>query len=262
VTLSYEVLGDGRPVVILHWFGTDRSLAIAAMEPAFKTDTGWKRVYVDLPGHGGSSAVDATSEAVLLSVSDLVDEFSGDETPLIAGFSYGGYIAAGLARRRPSDFGGLLLVCPGVRILQPDRHLPDAAGAETSSFDWPDDVPLALSKHLTEALSQSTPEVIRRITPAFMLMAPGDEAFRQQLRDFGYRLADEAVTTPFCGPTSIITGRQDRLVGYSDQFGQLAAYPSGSFTVLDNAGHYLPFERPSLFEALVHEWLARIRLLR
>jgi pimeloyl-ACP methyl ester carboxylesterase len=55
----------------------------------------------------------------------------------------------------------------------------------------------------------------------------------------------------------VITGRQDRVVGYADQFRCLGAYPSASFAVLAGAGHYLPLERPAEFGSLVEAWLDR-----
>jgi pimeloyl-ACP methyl ester carboxylesterase len=54
-----------------------------------------------------------------------------------------------------------------------------------------------------------------------------------------------------------VTGRQDGIVGYADQFRRLSCYPAGSFAVLDQAGHYLPFEQPAALAALASQWRAR-----
>lgn len=59
------------------------------------------------------------------------------------------------------------------------------------------------------------------------------------------------------GPTTVLCGRQDRVVGHADQWRQMPLYPNGTYAVLDNAGHYLPFEQPTLLRALAADWLDR-----
>lgn len=63
-------------------------------------------------------------------------------------------------------------------------------------------------------------------------------------------MPDEGSDFSFGGPVTVITGRHDRVVGYADQFRSMRAYPRGTYTVVDAAGHYLPFEQPDLLRAL------------
>jgi len=65
----------------------------------------------------------ATSEAVFDAVVSFVKEAAVGPV-LVAGCSYGGYLAAGLARRHPELVRGLLLVSPGVIAAPTKRHLP------------------------------------------------------------------------------------------------------------------------------------------
>lgn len=55
----------------------------------------------------------------------------------------------------------------------------------------------------------------------------------------------------------VVTGRDDRIVGYADQFNVLASYPLATYVALSSAGHYLPLEQPEAFWSLVRDWLAR-----
>ena len=87
--------------------------------------------------------------------------------------------------------------------------------------------------------------------------SPGDEEYQERLRADGFRLPDEDAAARFDGPVTMVAGRQDRTVGYVDQFRRLACYPAGTFAVLDRAGHYLPFEQPEALAALIAEWRAR-----
>jgi pimeloyl-ACP methyl ester carboxylesterase len=53
----------------------------------------------------------------------------------------------------------------------------------------------------------------------------------------------------------VLAGRQDGIGGYADQFRAVQDFPSGSYTVLNGAGHYLPLEQPATFRALALDWL-------
>jgi pimeloyl-ACP methyl ester carboxylesterase len=193
---------------------------------------------------------------VVDAVSGFLDRELAGQRFLLAGWSYGAYIAAALARRRPADVAGMLLVCPGVMISMTDRALPPVASGQDEP-GWLDDVPPHLREHLWQALGNRTRETARRVAELLTGSSPGDEDYRRRLRAGGYPLRDEQSAFPYGGPVSIITGRQDAIVGFADQFRRLACYPAGSYTVLDRAGHYLPFEQPIAFATLVGEWRGR-----
>jgi pimeloyl-ACP methyl ester carboxylesterase len=57
----------------------------------------------------------------------------------------------------------------------------------------------------------------------------------------------------------MLMGRQDNIVGYRDQWDFIEDYPRASFVVLDKAGHNLQIEQDVLFNALVKEWLDRVK---
>jgi len=61
----------------------------------------------------------------------------------------------------------------------------------------------------------------------------------------------------FDGPVAVVAGRNDRVVGYADQFRLLRNYPRGSYSAVATAGHYLPFEQPALLQALTQDWPRR-----
>jgi pimeloyl-ACP methyl ester carboxylesterase len=254
--LASHWAGDGYPVVCLPSFSTDRKVTEAAFDPALAAAGGLRRCYVDLPGHGESPPGPPTSDGVVDTVSGFIDRQLPGQQFLLAGWSYGAYIAAALARRRPADVAGMLLVCPGVTINMADRDLP-GAGAADDEPGWLDDVPQQLREHLWQALGHRTRDVAGRVAGVLAGSTPGDEEYRRRLRSGGYPVRDEQSAFPFGGPTSVITGRQDRIVGYADQFRRMRCYPFGSYAVLDQAGHYLPFEQPESFAGLVAEWRRR-----
>ena len=259
--LSATVLGSGTPIVLLPGFALDAAVMVAACEPALaharpgSDAEGWQRIYLDLPGTGGSAAGEPTSEAVLGAIRDTVTELIGDIPFGLVGHSFGSYLAAGLARRDPDRVAGLFLICPGRRIRPVDR---DLAGVQPSAPEpgWLDDVSEGLHEHFGQAVGRQTKAVADRVAAAFDQRGPVDEEFLEALRPNGYQLADEGASVPFGGPVSLLSGRRDRIAGYRDAFATLDRYPNGSFTALAEAGHYLPFEEPEHFAVAVLDWLA------
>ena len=81
-----EVRGTGAPILILHGGGLDHRHMLDALEPVFENTSGWQRVYMDLPGHGQSTAGDSVScqDDVLNMISAFVDAaFDGKKCALI-----------------------------------------------------------------------------------------------------------------------------------------------------------------------------------
>ncbi|WP_433123958.1 alpha/beta fold hydrolase [Micromonospora sp. CA-240977] len=250
--------GTGPEVVCLPMFSMSRAATAAALSPAL-AGVNLRETYLDLPGHGDTPATCApTSQAVLDTVCGWLDDHV-DAPVLLAGASYGAYLAAGIARQRPDLVRGLLLVCPGVTIARDSRDLPDEAPLDAPP-GWLDAAPAALHGHLDAALGRRTPAVVATVLAALESGGPGDAAFQQELQSGpGYALPDEDAAVVFAGPVSVLTGRQDRIIGYADQFRAMRRYPRGSFTMVDEAGHYLPYEQPAVLRSLTQEWLRHLR---
>ena len=75
-TLQYETLGSGRPLLLIHGYSLDRRMMKACMEPVFaRRSDDWQRIYVDLPGMGGSRAPAhlASSDCILEALLGFLD---------------------------------------------------------------------------------------------------------------------------------------------------------------------------------------------
>ena len=255
MTLPFDQSGTrGIPAVCLPWFGTSRVTTREALGPAL-TGAPVRLIYPDLPGHGDALALaEASSEAVLATVVAFIEQ-QLQEPVLLAGCSYGGYLASAVARRRPELVLGLLLVCPGVR-RERDLPVPSDVPAEP---DWLDGAPDALHEHLERSLGNRTRSVVQQVLGALDAGGPGDENYQDALQGGdAYFLADEDEDTGvFDRPVSVVTGRQDRIVGFADQFRRMTTYPHGTFVTADLAGHYLPYERPEVLRSVSLDWLSR-----
>lgn len=65
MTLCLQAHGAGRPLVVLPSFSLDHDAMAATLEPVFTAGSPWRRIYVDLPGTGGSSPGEPRSDAVM-----------------------------------------------------------------------------------------------------------------------------------------------------------------------------------------------------
>jgi pimeloyl-ACP methyl ester carboxylesterase len=274
--LRTREVGAGRPLVVLPGFGLDGSVMAAAFEPALGTPgrnnladpalggdpqgsvlpgvPAVRRIYVDLPGMGSPPTGEATSEAVLAEVVETLERVG--EPVALAAHSYGAYLAAAVTRRRPELLERVLLVCPGVVIDREERDLAGVLPSSPGSSTWLDDVPEALREHFEQAIGTQTRPVAKAIAGALADRAPGDDDYLERLQAGGYALADQGPGPEFARNTLILAGRCDRVTGYRDQLRLLESYPAGTFTVMAGAGHYLPFEQPDRFAAVLRDWMA------
>ncbi|RYP88069.1 alpha/beta hydrolase [Nocardioides guangzhouensis] len=239
--------GDGRPVLVLHGAGVDHREAEACFEPALGAREGYRRIYPDLPGTGRTPAPESVRSAddVLSVLLDLAAEVAPTERLLVVGHSAGAYYAQGMAARRPDRVAGLALVCPllaGVRDV-PGHH-PVVAAEDLGDQEFRD------------YFVVQTPAMLERYE---RFVAPGaalaDQAAMARIGE-RWELAP-AEGPPYEGPTLVVAGRLDSVVGHAAAEDLLDHYPRCTLAVLDGAGHALPHEQPQLLAALLDDWMRR-----
>ena len=255
MNLNHVDTGTGTPVLALHGWTPDHRLMLGCLEPVFERHPGYRRLYPDLPGMGKSPAPPsiASSDDVLAAVREFVSDTIGTAPFLLVGESYGGYLARGLARALGPQVLGLALICPiGVAVEHATRDVPPRQVLRRSPA-LPDNA------EFSSIAVVATEETLRRFTEEVEPgLAAADEQAMARIRERWLLSDDPEGGEPFSRPTLILTGRQDDVVGYNDQWALLPHYPRATFAVLDVAGHNLQFEQPVLFDALVSEWLERV----
>jgi pimeloyl-ACP methyl ester carboxylesterase len=256
--LYYEDIGTGRPLLLLHGMPLDHRHIARDFEPIFAKRSGWRRLYPDLPGMGKTQAPDslANQDQILALLGNFMGTVAPGERFVVAGTSYGAYLARGLIYQRGSDIDGLFLNVPG--FVTDSRPLPkplvvhqDPAFLAALRPDEQDMLGFIVVQSL--ALLQEDREVFR---PAGKI---ADKAFLQRLKqNYAFSFDVDTLPVPFPAPALFLTGRHDNWCGYHDTYTLLDNYPRATFAVLDRAGHMLALEQKSLFRALVTEWLDRV----
>ena len=244
--------GDGVPLVALHGAGVDHREIEAAIE-AIVPRAGYRRIYPDLPGMGRSTTVGMTcNDDVVAVLGDFIDHLGAGPVMLL-GHSYGGYLARGLAARRPDMVLGLALFCP---VAERSGDLPDHQVARQDP-DAYDELEPGQRAGFDEYFVVRTRATARRyrdhVVPGTMLV--DDAALARIFSGWRVEVGSGTLTVP----TLIVAGRRDSAVGYSDATALLERYLDATLAVIGGAGHALIHERPDLLAALVADWLDRAR---
>ena len=258
VPVHYVESGSGTPVLALHGVGVDHREVAHALEPVFTAAPGFRRLYPDLPGMGltPAPATIASNDDVLDLLLGFIDTTIGTGPLLVLGHSYGGYLARAIAQQRPEQVVGLALVCPvGARTGNVPEHtvLVSSTGLDV-------ELSPELEASYRGYFVVQTAETLRRFRDT---VAPGaalvDEA--ALMRIFArWELQDRPETAiTYAHPVLVLAGRQDSTAGYTAPADVAGQYPRCTLAVLDRAGHAVLHEQPALTQALIVEWLARVR---
>ncbi len=153
-----DAAGAGVPVVCLPMLGMSRVATALAFGQRWPARATCARGTWTCPVTVTPQAREQQRRTVLDSVADWLERHL-ERPALLAGASYGAYLAAGIARQPPELVGGLLLVCPGIRVGAHERT-PASAGAACCREGWLDAAPAELHGHLDRALGHRTRAVV------------------------------------------------------------------------------------------------------
>lgn len=244
--------GTGTPVVLLHGFGVDHRILLP-LDPVFE---GWTRLYVDLPGHGGTPIDDvASAEGVARAVTDEIRGRVGDRPFALVGSSFGAMVARRVAHDlRPQVVG--LATLAGVFVAEHDhRTVPSRTVlvADPAAADGDEDY-----AELAVVQSPANARAFRQHALPGLRAADQEGLARIAERYAFDREPEDASPEPFTQPCLVVTGRQDHVVGYVDAWARIEHYPRATFVTLDSGGHNVHLDRPGLVAALLTDWLERV----
>lgn len=263
ITIHYGEFGEGKPIFILPGWSLNTRLTAHETEPYFQGREGWKRIYIDPPGHGktpGKNRI-TNQDQILEVILACIDTLSEGQRFSLIGISLGAYLARGVLRYRATLIDGIAMIVPTVFAEDAQRTVPlhkvliedpginaDLTPAEADLFG----IAVVHSRKWLE-YQRSFPEI-----PEDEI---GDVKFLNTIREkpekYAFSFDVDDLSEPFPGPSLIITGRQDAIVGYHDAWNIVEKYPRATFVVLDRAGHPLE-EKENLINMLVNDWLDRV----
>ena len=238
--------GQGKPLLFLH--GGEGPVTYSA--EYLKLLAKNYRIYAPWhPGFGHSERPKSFRkfDDIVYFYLDLIGQLKL-ETPILAGASFGGWLACELAIRSPDSFSHLLLSAPlGIKVGgREDRDITDLYLVGTA--DWPQY--FVANENLRPKYSELTkPELLGIARARESLTLYGWEPYMHNpvLKRWLHRITI---------PTLIVSGDQDRMVsaGYSESYASLI--PGSRFEVLKGAGHLACVDKPKEFVELAHSFLS------
>jgi pimeloyl-ACP methyl ester carboxylesterase len=259
-----ETRGWGTPVVLVHGNPVDhRSLLV--LDGAFEASPlAWERHYVDLPGFGASPPGDiepstrALAEAL---VAWAADRFGRTRFAVLAASS-GAMPARHLVAELGNQVLGLALLGPVLIADRASRRRPERSVvvADQALLDGLE--PAVRAEYEPTSVVQTAANVAlyqRYIMPG--LTGYNHDFIAAMNAHYGLDSWPETRFGRFDGPSLIVTGRQDWITGYEDQFALLRHYPRATYAVLDAVGHNTFIDGLDLVRPLLTDWLARLARL-
>jgi pimeloyl-ACP methyl ester carboxylesterase len=256
-TLSFDDVGQGPPVVLLHAFPLSRLMwrpQVDALRDSYRVIT------PDLRGFGGSLAFSGPPSVDQMAddVAALLDELKVQGPVALGGLSMGGYVALAFARRHAPRLRALVLADTRAEAddeaarANRDRLMAFAADNPAGAV-----AEQMLEKLLGSQTRQQHPEVIEQVRSLAAAQAPaGVVQALQAMRDrpdAGPSLADIRV------PTLVLVGGDDVLTPPALAESLVARIPGARLEVIDGAGHLSNLERPLRFNAALRGFLDGLR---
>jgi pimeloyl-ACP methyl ester carboxylesterase len=243
-------IGKGPAIVLVHGFPLDGAMwsgVARALSPRFHVSK------PDLPGRGNS---DAPAPESVDAHADFLETILGQlEGPVgLAGFSFGGYIALALMKRRPEKVRALALV--DTRASADDdpgkakRNETIAAVKADGLAPLIESMPAKLLA--PESLGRS--DLVERVRRIISRQRP--ETIEADLAAMRDRPDSNAFLRQIAVPTLVVVGERDALTPPADSEAMASAIPDARLVVVPGAGHLAPMERPKAVAEALGEFFA------
>lgn len=262
VTLAYEDMGDGRPVVFVHGFPTSTYSWRHLVGPL---SGGYRVVTFDLMGYGESDkpldeayTIPRHAELIQAAMSQL-----GIESPVMVGHSMGGAICLTIARELRNKIAGMILVNPA---CYPQRipwffhalRIPIIPKLVLRR------IPAWLAFYIVRgtAYHKQSKTCVEDIRPYVLsLQSEGaPEAFIATAKDIIPENIDELIASyrSLEFPVQVFWGKQDKVIPSKLGRRLAAEIPDCDFQEFDPCGHAPQDERPVEMLQMMKEFLGRV----
>ena len=253
MSLAYDEVGKGRPVVLLHAFPLSRAMYRPQRDGLADV---CRLITPDLPGFGDSPlcadtpSVDTMADAV----AELLDEIGVKEKVVLGGVSMGGYVAFAFVRKYADRLAGL--------ILANTRAEPDDEGARANrdkliGFAATNPASAIISTMLPNLLAAATtttyPAVATEVRRIGAAQRPS--AIIAALQALRNRPDSAPTLATIRVPTLVIVGNKDVLTPPALSESMAARIAGAKLVVIEGAGHLSNLEQPQPFNDAVRAFV-------
>jgi 3-oxoadipate enol-lactonase len=250
--ISYEVLGSGPPVVLLHPFPADHELWKPAAQALISR---YRVILPDLRGHGdsGIGAGPAVMQKHAADIARVLDHEEIGRAPFV-GVSIGGYVLFEFWRKYRARVEALILCNTKAQADTPEARAGRLqAAADVMERGTEPFFESMLPKLLGKTTYGTRPDLVDGALRMMRKMSPEDVAMVQ--RGMAERPDSVETLKTINVPTLIVTGDEDIFTGAAEAELMRQNVPDSQMKVIAKAGHYSPWEQPGEVGKLVRQFL-------
>lgn len=243
ITLAYERLGRGAPLVLIHGFPLDHSIW-NEVTPLLSSD--FDLILPDLRGFGESDAVDTA-----YTMADLADDIAalldhlGLESAFLAGHSMGGYVALAFADAYPQRVRGLALIASQAAADPPERKTGRYAQAQQIAENGIGEIVAGMPVKLSadERVQKFVHDLMRKQKPA---------GYIGSLKAMAERANTLSVLEKGSFPVLVVHGGADGLIPLQTEI--QVKVPRARTVELPGVGHMPMMESPQEVANALKSW--------
>lgn len=251
IEITYEDVGSGPSVVLLHGYPFNRSMWADQMAELKKHH----RVIVpDLRGHGGSAVSQAASmQSMATDVASLLETLNISRAT-IGGLSMGGYVALAFYRLFPLRVRSLVLADTRAQADTDDGKQNREQQAEKALREGMEGIADGLlPKLLAPETVTKHPEIVKRLRG--MMAETNPEGAAAALRGMAGRQDQTSFLSRIIAPTLILVGSEDAITPVADSELMHREIGGSRLKIIEGAGHVSNLERPEEFNAALVKFL-------
>jgi pimeloyl-ACP methyl ester carboxylesterase len=239
--ICYNVLGKGRPVVLIHGFAEDNDVWRYQQD---ELSNQYLLIIPDLPGSGKSGAIDDMSiEGMADCIKLILDHELGEvaETVVMIGHSMGGYITLAFAEKYPGSLRAIGLF-----------HSTAFADSEEKKATRRRGITFMQTHGSYEFIKQSTPNlftetyriknniILEEMIARYSSFDPLNLAAYYEAMILRPDLT--TVLQSINKPVLFIIGKQDKAIPFEDSMKQSHIPPLAFIEIMENAAHMAMWE--------------------
>jgi pimeloyl-ACP methyl ester carboxylesterase len=254
--ISFEILGEGPPVVLLHPFPVNHEFWMPAAQALL---TRYRLIIPDLRGHGDSGAGEGpiTMQKHASDLARVLDDLKIGQAAF-CGVSIGGYALFEFWRRFRERVSALVLCntrasadsseARGARLKSAAEVLENGTEQFFESM---------ILKFIGDTTRRSRPDLVQGALRMMRKMSPKNLSMVQQ--GMAGRADSVATLKTISVPALIVAGEEDTLIGMKEAELMRQNISRSQLKVIAKAGHYGPWERPEEVGQLLREFLDSVR---
>jgi 3-oxoadipate enol-lactonase len=247
--VTARVLGQGRPIVLLHSLLADRTSFGPLAALLARTH---RVIMLDLPGFGGSHPVTGGLEAVADRCAEAIRALGLAQKPVVLGNGYGGFVALLTAIRHPQLAERLVLADCGAAFSEPGRQAFRNMSAAATAKGLAAISEVAMRRLFSPEFQAANPALVEQRRERFIAVHP--ETFHAAcaaLAALDLRPQVPGVKLPVL----VLVGEHDEATPppMSRELAQLL--PDARFELLPGCAHVPQLQQPQQFLAAIESFV-------